>query len=125
MYQLGGSPEKGQSTLYITGPSSGSGDEEPSDFRIVVRQLGISGGGGEKNHRATIRGFFVQGSAPEKKLLGSGKVQENTAHHSAQGLERIPTIHSQSTHKLSTGARLAKHPIPHYLVSRTRRRHYI
>ncbi|MNJ49462.1 hypothetical protein D3C77_446920 [compost metagenome] len=44
MYQLGGSAEKGQSTLYITGPSSGSGDEEQSDFRIVVRQWAFKEG---------------------------------------------------------------------------------
>ena len=59
---------------------------------------------------------------PARKKLPKGvTTQKNTANHLAQGLQRIPTIHSQSTHTLSTGARLAKPPIPHYLVSRTQR----
>ncbi len=65
--------------------------------------------------------FFVTGFAPQKKLPKGVTVQKNTANHLAQGLQRIPTIHSQSTHNLSTGARLAKPPIPHYLVSRSQR----
>ena len=40
-----------------------------------------------------------------------------TANHLAQGVQRIPTIHSQSTHKLSTDDSLAKPLRPHYLVS--------
>ncbi len=66
------------------------------------------------------RAFFVVGARPQKLRRG-GERPKNTANHLAQGLQRILTFHPQSTHTLSTDARLAKTPIPHYLVSRSQR----
>lgn len=62
----------------------------------------------------------MKGVADEKSALGQ-RPRETSANHSALGLQRLPTIHPQSTHKLSTGACIAKTTRPHYLVSQKRK----